>query len=71
MMTMESDNLDKIIQALENAITAKENHKYYPWLKAEMSFEFITVLIDLLKEVQKEKERNPVIVCPHCGKRVK
>ena len=68
VMTMENDNLDKIIQALENAITAKEN---YPWLKAEMSFDFITELIDLLKEVQKEKERNPVIVCPQCGKRVK
>lgn len=25
----------------------------------------------LLKEYQNEKKRNPVIVCPHCGKRVK
>jgi len=27
--------------------------------------------IVLLKEYKNEKERNPVIVCPHCGKRVK
>lgn len=25
----------------------------------------------LLKELENEKKRNPVIVCPHCGKRVK
>jgi len=25
----------------------------------------------LLKEMKNETERNPVIVCPHCGKRVK
>ena len=29
------------------------------------------MLDKLLEEQQKEKERNPVIVCPHCGKRVK
>ena len=27
--------------------------------------------IDLLKEQKKASKRNPVIVCPHCGKRVK
>ena len=27
--------------------------------------------LELLKERQKELQRNPVIVCPHCGKRVK
>ena len=27
--------------------------------------------LDLLDELLKEQERNPVIVCPHCGKRVK
>lgn len=25
----------------------------------------------LLNEQENEKKRNPVIVCPHCGKRVK
>ena len=27
--------------------------------------------LDLLKEQEKASKRNPVIVCPHCGKRVK
>ena len=27
--------------------------------------------LDLLDELLKEQERNPVIVCPHCGKRLK
>ena len=27
--------------------------------------------IDLLKEQENASKRNPVIVCPHCGKRVK
>lgn len=25
----------------------------------------------LLKEQEDERRRNPVIICPHCGKRVK
>jgi hypothetical protein len=25
----------------------------------------------IIDEFEKEKQRNPVIVCPHCGKRVK
>ena len=28
-------------------------------------------LNELLKEQKNEKKRNPVIICPHCGKRVK
>lgn len=55
---------EKVIKTLTDALSAKEN---YPWAKAEMSFQFIEMLIELLKE----QERNPVIVCPHCGKRVK
>ena len=27
--------------------------------------------IAMLQEQENEKKRNPVIVCPHCGKRVK
>jgi DNA-directed RNA polymerase subunit RPC12/RpoP len=27
--------------------------------------------ISMLKEQENESKRNPVIVCPHCGKRVK
>ena len=28
-------------------------------------------VLSLLKEQENERKRNPVIVCPHCGKRVK
>ena len=59
---------EMVIKALTDALTAKEN---YPWAKAEMSFEFIEMLLELLKEQEKASKRNPVIVCPHCGKRVK
>lgn len=38
---------EKVIKALTDALTAKEN---YPWGKAEMSFEFIEILLQLLKE---------------------
>lgn len=38
---------EKVIKALTDVLTAKEN---YPWGKAEMSFEFIEILLKLLKE---------------------
>ena len=59
---------DRVIKTLTDALTAKEN---YPWAKAEMSFEFIEMLLELLIEQENASKRNPVIVCPHCGKRVK
>lgn len=27
--------------------------------------------LELLKEQEDKKKQNPVIICPHCGKRVK
>ena len=38
---------EKVIKTLTDALSAKEN---YPWAKAEMGFEFIEMLIELLKE---------------------
>ena len=38
---------EKVIKTLTDALTAKEN---YPWAKAEMSFDFIEMLIELLEE---------------------
>ena len=38
---------DKVIKVLNDALHAKEN---YPWAKAEMSFEFIEMLLELLKK---------------------
>lgn len=50
---------EKIIKALTDALTAKEN---YPWGKAEMSFEFIEMLLKLLKEQTDEiKELRSVV----------
>ena len=43
---------EKVIKTLTDALTAKEN---YPWAKAEMSFEFIEMLLELLKEQDKEQ----------------
>lgn len=44
---MDDGKLDKVIKVLNDALTAKEN---YPWAKVEMSFEFIEMLLELLKE---------------------
>ena len=33
--------------------------------------ELVRDTIAILKEQENESKRNPVIVCPHCGKRVK
>ena len=41
---------EKVIKTLIDALTAKEN---YPWAKAEMSFEFIEMLLELLKEQER------------------
>jgi predicted class III extradiol MEMO1 family dioxygenase len=59
---------EKVIEALVKARTAGENYKLQ---SAEMSFQFIEMLIELLKEQENASKRNHVIVCPHCGKRVK
>ena len=45
---------EKVIKTLTDALSAKEN---YPWAKAEMSFEFIEMLLELLKE-QEDKIRQ-------------
>lgn len=44
---------EKVIKTLTDALSAKEN---YPWAKAEMSFEFIEMLLELLKEQEAEKK---------------
>ena len=54
---------EKVIEALENA-DVKDG-------VIKMSTQFRDVVIALLKEQEKASKRNPVIVCPHCGKRIK
>lgn len=51
---------EKVIKALNDAITAKEN---YPWAKAEMSFEFIEMLLELLKE---QFDKDIIVRCKDC-----
>ena len=45
-------DIEKVAKVLEDALHAKEN---YPWAKAEMSFEFIEMLLELLKEQEKKQ----------------
>ena len=33
--------------------------------------QLISDALNIIKEYRHEKERNPVIVCPYCGRRVK
>ena len=40
----------------------------YPYLEAE---KIADDALALLKEQENASKRNPVIVCPHCGKRIK
>ena len=71
-------DMEKVFDALRNCIT-EPKCKDCPWEQCEQFDQKkvsipVTLALDvlnLLQEVQKEKERNPVIVCPHCGKRVK
>lgn len=45
---------EKVIKTLTDALTAKEN---YPFARAEMSFEFIEMLLELLEEQENEISR--------------
>ena len=67
---------ENVIKTLNDAITAKEN---YPWARAEMSFDFIRMLIAILKEQEavepvliregRNKNYNDY-VCPRCDNEV-
>ena len=59
---------EKVIKALTDALAAKEN---YPWAKAEMSFEFIEMLLELLKDKEHvkplKKMGTSICECSNCG----
>ena len=67
---------ENVIKTLNDALTAKEN---YPWARAEMSFDFIRMLIAILKEQEavepvliregRNKNYNDY-VCPRCDNEV-
>ena len=50
---------EKFIKVLNDALTAKKN---YPWEKAEMSFEFIEMLLKLMKS------QPEIVRCKDCKK---
>lgn len=64
---------EKIIKGLEECMSEGKCSKcVYAEKQATLSCkELLSDIYTLLKEQENEKKRNPVIVCPHCGKRVK
>lgn len=58
------------IKALESAIADAINHPS-ELLGVCLTVKEAQAVLSLLKEQEKANKRNPVIVCPHCGKRVK
>ena len=70
------EDIEKVIKGLESCIghCALRNCPYFNENCETVGCNGNQVMkdaLELLKEQQKEKERNPVIVCPHCGRRVK
>lgn len=52
--------------------TSKEPCNGCPYLKERnCSLAMVADALALLREQENASKRNPVIVCPHCGKRVK
>ena len=72
-------DIEKVIKGLEHCSTTDGNcqwadHAECPYIencKAEKYSDLDRDALELLKELKAENERKPVIVCPHCGKRVK
>lgn len=56
---------EKLIKDIERQMNEPTNEYVVLW------FSEAEYVLELLKEQENEKKRNPVIVCPHCGKRVK
>lgn len=55
-----------ITKACEKWLKSHDKKDFLP-----LAYEAVQELLSVLKEQENEKKRNPVIVCPHCGKRVK
>jgi len=69
---------EKVIKGLSNHVYGHPHtrcHKCPYWGTGAHGSSECTVLfadaLALLKEQENASKRNPVIVCPHCGKRVK
>ena len=70
---------EKVIKGLECCIASDREcvcPEDCPYQEVDESDDICETLLKLdalamLKEQEEERKRNPVIVCPHCGKRVK
>ena len=67
-------HIDKLIRHLrsqiESANKVDSEFVYLTKREAEGCLELAEAQ-DVIQEMLNEKSKNPVIVCPHCGKRVK
>jgi hypothetical protein len=61
---------EKVIKGLHDARRYLED-KEWSDRGASPHIDSINDAIAILKEQENASKRNPVIVCPHCGKRVK
>lgn len=62
---------EKVIKGLEQCISADKTCFGCPYEGTTCTITLNADALALLKEQENESKRNPVIVCPHCGKRVK
>ena len=62
--------MEKIINGVHDARRYLEDRE---WVDkgAGVHIDALNDALSLLKEYENASKRNPVIVCPHCGKRVK
>lgn len=60
---------EKVIK--DNAIRGLQSAIEISGALVHLRKEHAKAILELLKEQENASKRNPVIVCPHCGKRVK
>ena len=66
-------DMEKVIKALENCAEGEDRACSRCIYSGEFAcqLEIIRDALAMLKEQENASKRNPVIVCPHCGKRIK
>lgn len=63
-------DMEKVEKGL-NICTSKEPCNGCPYLnERNCSLSMVADALELLKAIENENARNPVIICPHCGMRV-
>ena len=61
-------DMETLIGAIEQRkrIAERNNQAF-----VDLPYEIVGDVLELLKEQENASKRNPVIVCQHCGKRIK